>query len=199
MKKEPSKEEILVMYRNTKEKIDKYGYTVIGTVDGKDALKRPLAYTIGLSNTTNHEIVTFFPVKQKDNDPGMKIITNVIKNIIDRNITFQSKIIKDEKIYYLPFAMLILDENTKNDVEKVWAGQLTRDSLLSEYSKDDHKLALLIFTDKHGNLPWKDKCESYWPNLCPPPLVAMAQLEITGSDSLLSKIEKDYNIEKKEN
>ena len=193
MSKEPSKDEILDFYKRTKEKIDKFGYTLIGTIDGKDALERPLAYTIGLSNTTNCEILTFFPVKQRKNDPGMRIITDVIKNIINNNIKFENKIIKDEKIYYLPIAMLVLDEDTKNDIEKVWAGQLTRDSLLSEFIKEDHKLALLIFTDKNGKLPWEDGCESYWPQICPPPLVAMAQLAITGNDSLLSKLENEYN------
>ena len=193
MNKKPSNNEILDFYKRTKEKIDKFGYTLIGTIDGKDALERPLAYTIGLSNTTNYEILTFFPVKQRKNDPGMKIVADVIKNIINNNIKFENKIINDEKIYYLPIAMLVLDESTKNDIEKVWAGQLTRDAVLSEFSKDKHKLALLIFTDKNGKLPWEDDCESYWPQICPPPFVAMAQLAITGNDSLLSKLENEYN------
>ena len=49
---------------------------------------------------------------------------------------------------------------------------------------------MLICTDKNGNFPWDEKCESYWPQLCPPPFVAMAQEQLTGDDSLLCRLEE---------
>ena len=39
-----------------------------------------------------------------------------------------------------------------------------------------------------------DDCQSFWPEMCPSPLAAMAQMEILGEDTLLAKIEKDYKI-----
>ena len=188
--------EAVNFYKKSKKKIEKHGYMITGTIAGKDSLERPLAYTIGSSIKTGFEFVSFFPVKQQKDDPGTKIVSKVINNIISKEYTIDNQIIDDEEIYYLPIAMLLLDENTKNDVESIWACQLERDALLSEFSTDDHKLVLLIFTDKNGNLPWKEKCESYWPLICPPPLVAMAELAITGQDKLLSKLEKQFKLKK---
>ena len=90
--------------------------------------------------------------------------------------------------------MGVLEEEIKQDIESIWPRQLERDGFLAEFSTNDHKLILLICTDKNGNFPWDEKCESYWPQLCPPPLVAMAQEQLTGNDSLLQKLEKGYGI-----
>ena len=189
-------DEIKTHYDKIRNKIKKHGHVIQGTVDGKDALERPFAYTIGASFIIGAELLCFFPIKGK----GISIITGVINRILDvikeGNLTLSSQILNDNHIYYLPIAMLVLEEEIKQDTESVWPRQLERDGFLSEFSTNDHKLILLICTDKNGNFPWDEKCESYWPQLCPPPLVAMAQEQLTGDDSLLCKLEESLDINK---
>ena len=178
-------------YDKIRNNIKKHGHVIQGTVDGKDALERPFAYTIGASFKTGAEFLCFFPIKGK----GLSIITGIINRILDAvkegNFTLSSQIINDNHIYNLPIAMLVLEEEIKQDVESVWPRQLERDGFLAEFSTNDHKLILLICTDKNGNFPWDEKCESYWPQLCPPPFVAMAQEQLTGDDSLLCRLEEN--------
>jgi len=188
-------DEIKTHYDKIRNKIKKHGHVIQGTVDGKDALERPFAYTIGASFKTGAELLCFFPIKGK----GLSIITGIINRILDAvkegTLILNSQILNDNYIYNLPIAMLVLEEDIKQDVESVWPRQLERDGFLAEFSTNDHKLILLICTDKNGNFPWDEKCESYWPQLCPPPFVAMAQEQLTGDDSLLCRLEEDI-IEK---
>jgi len=176
------------------EKIKKFGHTISGTVDGKGSLERPFAHTFGASFALGFELICFFPIKDK----GLKIVGTIFNKIIElaksKEIDIKNQIINDERIYELPLAMLILDEELQKDIEKVWAKQLERGSLCSKFSTNDHQLILIIASDKDGILPWEENCSSYWPQMCPPPIVAIAQEEITGNDSLLSKLEKDYKI-----
>ncbi len=176
------------------EKIKKFGHTISGTVDGKGSLERPFAHTFGASFTLGFELICFFPIKDK----GLKIVGTIFNKIIElaksKELDIKNQIINDERIYELPLAMLILDEELQKDIEKVWAKQLERDSLCSKFSTNDHQLILIIASDKDGILPWNEKCGSYWPKMCPPPIVAIAQEVITGNDFLLSKLEKDYKI-----
>ena len=84
-----------------------------------------------------------------------------------------------------------------NRIDHQWIiDQLERDGFLAEFSTDDHRLILIIASDKNGVLPWEEGCESYWPQMCPPPLAAMAQMATLGEDTLLSKLEVDYKINK---
>ena len=57
---------------------------------------------------------------------------------------------------------------------------------------DGARNSLIVRTDKNGNFPWDEDCESYWPEMCPPPLAAMAQMSILGEDTLLTKLESAY-------
>ena len=176
------------------EKIKKFGHTVSGTVDGEGSLERPFAHTFGVSFTLGFELICFFPIKDK----GLKIVGTIFNKIVElaksKELDIKNQILNDERIYELPLAMLILDEELQKDIEKVWAKQLERDSLCSKFSTNDHQLILIIASDKDGILPWEENCSSYWPQMCPPPIGAIAQEIITGDDSLLSKLEKDYNI-----
>ena len=189
-------DEIKTHYDKIRNKIKKHGYVIQGTVDGKDALERPFAYTIGASFKTGAELLCFFPIKGE----GLSVITGIINRILgavkEGNLSLDSQILNDNHIYYLPIAMLVLEEEIKQDTESVWPRQLERDGFLAEFSTNDHKLILLICTDKNGNFPWDEKCESYWPQLCPPPLAAMAQEQLTGDDSLLCKLEDSLDINK---
>jgi len=190
-------DEIKTHYDKIRNKIKKHGHTIQGVVDGKDALERPFAYTIGASFITGAELLCFFPIKGK----GLSIIGGIINRILDAvkegGLTLNSQILNDFHIYHLPIAMLVLEEEIKQDIESIWPRQLERDGILAEFSTNDHKLVLLICTDKNGNFPWDEKCESYWPQLCPPPLAAMAQEQLTGNDSLLQKLEEGYGISTK--
>ena len=189
-------------YDKVSGKIEKHGHTILGTVDGKGNLERPFAYSIGASFSTGAEVICFFPLKGK----GLEIISGVINKVIsalkEKNLDIESQIINDENIYYLPIALVVLDDEEKEMVESVWPQQLLRDSLLAEYSTDDHKLLVLIATDKDGHFPWEPGCSSYWPDICPHPITATAQVVLTGDDSLLSKLEdqlgKDKNTNKKD-
>ena len=176
--------------------IEKHGHTILGTVDGKGNLERPFAYSMGASFSIGAEIVCFFPLKGK----GLEIVSGFINKVISalkmKNLNIESQIINDENIYYLPLAMVVMDEEEKEMVESVWPQQLLRDSLLSEYSTDDHKLIVLIATDKDGLFPWDPGCSSYWPDMCPHPITATAQIELTGDDSLLTELEDRLVTEK---
>jgi len=79
--------------------------------------------------------------------------------------------------------------------ESEWAGQLQRDAFLAEFSTEDHQLFLLLASDKDGNLPWEPECGNYWPDICPPPLVAIAQEILTGDDSLMQQLEEKLGID----
>tara|TARA_B100000401_G_scaffold80610_1_gene50711 strand:- start:4231 stop:4854 length:624 start_codon:yes stop_codon:yes gene_type:complete len=192
MKKEITEKDVIETYKNLKKKIDEYGFTVSGTVDGEGALERPFAHTFGFSFISGFEIICFFPIKDK----GLSIVGGFLNKIVEKvklnEMSITDQIIDQESIYYLPLAMHVFDDETQKDVERVWAKQLERDGAFSELSTDNHKLALIIATDKNGNFPWDEDCESYWPEMCPPPLAAMAQMAILGEDTLLTKLESAY-------
>lgn len=194
IKAQVSDKEAMEHVKKIGEKIKKFGHTISGTVDGKGSLERPFAHTFGASFALGFELICFFPIKDK----GLKIVGTIFNKIIElaksEKLEIKNQIIDDKRIYELPLAMLILDEEMQKDVERVWAKQLERDSLCSKFSTNDHQLILIIASDKDGILPWDDNCGSYWPQMCPPPIVAIAQEVITGNDSLLSKLEKDYKI-----
>ncbi len=196
MKRDISDKDVVDTFNKLKEKIDKFGHTTSGTVDGKGALERPFAHTFGFSFSSGYELICFFPIKNK----GLAVVGNIFNNIIDgvksNALQISDQIINDKSVYYLPLAMHVFDKDTQKDVEKVWAKQLERDGAFSELSTDNHKLVLIIATDKKGNFPWQDGCESYWPQMCPPPLTAMAQMTILEEDTLLSKLEVEYKINK---
>ena len=196
MKRDISDKDVVDTFNKIKEKIDKFGHTTSGTVDGKGALERPFAHTFGFSLSSGYELICFFPIKNK----GLAVVSNIFNDIIDgvksNTLQISDQIINDKSVYYLPLAMHVFDQDTQKDVEKVWAKQLERDGAFSELSTDNHKLVLIIATDKKGNFPWQDACESYWPQMCPPPLAAMAQMTILEEDTLLSKLEVDYKINK---
>ena len=196
IKREITDKDVIDTYKNLKKNIDKYGFTVSGTVDGEGALERPFAHTFGFSFISGYELICFFPLKAE----GLSLVGGFLNKIVEsvklNEISITDQIINKESIYYLPLAMHVLDVETQKDVERVWAKQLERDGAFSELSTDNHKLALIIATDKNGNFPWEEGCESYWPQMCPPPLVAMAQMAILGEDTLLSKLEVDYKIDK---
>jgi len=186
--------EIQDYYKKIAKKIKKYGHTVIGTVDGKGNLKRPFAYTIGASFKVGAEFLSFFPIKGK----GVTVISKIMARIIDLiqkgDMNLKSQIIKEDSVYSLPIAMLVLDNEIKKMVESTWPQQLQRDAFLSEFSTDDHQLVALIASDKDGNLPWDPKCDSYWPEICPKPLVATAQETFSGDDSLMEALEIELGI-----
>ena len=181
-------------YNNISEKIKKHGHTILGTVDGKGNLKRPFAYTLGASFTTGSEFLSFFPIKGK----GLSIISGIMNRIIrlmkDGDLTLSSQILNDERVYNLPIAMVVLDNEIKEMIESTWPQQLQRDAFLAEFSTDDHQLISLIASDKDGNLPWEPECGSFWPDMCPPPLVATAQKILTGDDSLMQRLENKLGI-----
>ena len=181
-------------YNNISGKIKKHGHTILGTVDGKGNLKRPFAYTLGASFTTGSEFLSFFPIKGK----GMSVISGIMNRIIrlvkDGDLTLSSQIFNDERVYNLPIAMVVLDNEIKEMIESTWPQQLQRDAFLAEFSTDDHQLISLIASDKDGNLPWEPECGSFWPDMCPPPLVATAQEILTGDDSVMQRLENKLGI-----
>jgi tetratricopeptide (TPR) repeat protein len=110
-------------------------------------------------------------------------------------LTLKSQILNDERIYNLPIAMVVLDNEIKEMIESTWPQQLLRDAFLAEFSTDDHQLVVLIASDKDGNLPWEPGCGSFWPDMCPPPLVATAQEILGGDDSLMRQLEGELGID----
>ena len=108
--------EIQDEYNNISEKIKKHGHTILGTVDGKGNLIRPFAYTLGASFTTGSEFLSFFPIKGK----GLSIISGIMNRIIrlmkDGDLTLSSQILNDERVYNLPIAMVVLDNEIKENV-----------------------------------------------------------------------------------
>ncbi len=181
-------------YDKTAESIKKHGHTILGTVDGKGNLKRPFAYTLGASFTTGSEFLSFFPIKGKGMSVISGIMNRIIRLVIDGDLTLSSQILNDERVYNLPIAMVVLDNEIKEMIESTWPQQLLRDAFLAEFSTDDHQLVVLIASDKDGNLPWEPGCGSFWPDMCPPPLVATAQEILTGDDSLMQQLEEKLGI-----
>ena len=181
-------------YNNISGKIKKHGHTILGTVDGKGNLKRPFAYTLGASFTTGSEFLSFFPIKGK----GISVISGIMNRIIrlvkDGDLNLSSQILNDDRVYNLPIAMVVLDNEIKEMIEFTWPQQLQRDAFLAEFSTDDHQLISLIASDKDGNLPWEPECGSFWPDMSPPPLVATAQEILTGDDSLMQRLENKLGI-----
>jgi len=182
-------------YDKTAESIKKHGHTILGTVDGKGNLNRPFAYTLGASFSTGSEYLCFFPIKGK----GIEVISGIMNKLIgviqDGSLTLKSQILNDDRIYGLPIGMVILDDAIKEMVESTWPQQLLRDAFLAEFSTDDHQLVVLIASDKDGNLPWDPGCGSFWPDMCPPPLVATAQEILGGDDSLMRQLEEKLGID----
>jgi len=196
MKRDITDKDVIETYKNLKKRIDKYGFTVSGTIDGEGALERPFAHTFGFSFISGYELICFFPIKNEGLSMVGGFLNKIVESVKSNELSIIDQIIEKESIYYLPLAMHVLDSETQKDVERVWAKQLERDGAFSELSTDNHRLALIIATDKNGNFPWEEDCESYWPQMCPPPLAAMAQMAILGEDTLLSKLEVDYKINK---
>ena len=64
MKRPITDEDIIKTYNKVQEKIKKFGHTTNGSVDGEGALERPFAHTLGFSNTSGYEILSFFPIKK---------------------------------------------------------------------------------------------------------------------------------------
>ena len=182
-------------YDKTAESIKKHGHTILGAVDGKGNLKRPFAYTLGASFSTGSEYLCFFPIKGK----GIEVISGIMNKLIgviqDGSLTLKSQILNDDRVYGLPIGMVILDDEIKEMVESTWPQQLLRDAFLAEFSTDDHQLVVLIASDKDGNLPWEPGCGSFWPDMCPPPLVATAQEILGGDDSLMRQLEEKLGID----
>ena len=179
--------EIQDQYDKTAETIKKHGHTIKGIKD----LRLGLAYTLGASFSTGAEFLSFFPLGGK----GLSIIGGIMNQIIrlvqNGSLTLKSQILNDASIYYLPIGMVALIDDVKDMAESKWAGQLQRDAFLAEFSTEDHQLFLLLASDKDGNLPWEPECGNYWPDICPPPLVAIAQEILTGDDDFLMRKSKD--------
>jgi len=173
-------------YDKTAKHIEKYGHSIKGI-----KAARPFAYTVGASFSTGAEYLCFFPIKGK----GFEIICGIMNKLIglvqDGSLTLNSQIINDEGVYYLPIGMVALIDDVKDMAESKWAGQLQRDAFLAEFSTDDHQLFLLLFSDKDGNLPWEPGCGNFWPDICPPRLVAIAQEILTDDDFLMRKSKED--------
>ena len=187
--------DVQLIYNKTKKNIDKHGHTILGTIDGKGNLERPFAYSIGASHSTNYEFISFFPVKDKGLSVVSKVINKIINTIKNDNFKVSSKIIKDDNIYYLPIIMYVLKDYEKKMIQSQWARQLEHDGFLNEFTKQNHELVVVIFSDKNGILPWDSKCESFWPDICPLPILASAELDITGNDNLMCKLENDLGID----
>ena len=62
IKREITDKDVIDTYKNLKKNIDKYGFTVSGTVDGEGALERPFAHTFGFSFISGYELICFFPL-----------------------------------------------------------------------------------------------------------------------------------------
>ena len=65
---------------------------------------------------------------------GDKLASVVVSNLQQKKLDIESQIINDNNIYYLPLALVVLDDEEKEMVESVWPQQLLRDSLLAELS-----------------------------------------------------------------
>ena len=173
-------------YDKTTESIKKHGHTIKGIKD----LRLGLAYTLGASISTGVEFLSFFPLDGE----GLSIIGGIMNRIIrlvkHGKLTLKSQILNDESIYHLPIGMVALTDDVKDMAESKWAGQLQRDAFLAEFSTDDHQLFLLLATDKDGNMPWEPECGNFWPDICPSPLVAIAQELLTGDNDFLKRKKK---------
>ena len=87
MKRPITDEDIVKTYKSVQEKIKKFGHTTNASVDGEGALERPFAHTLGFSNTSGHEIMSFFPIKNftlkncslpySPNNSRVKIFTDI--------------------------------------------------------------------------------------------------------------------------
>ena len=178
--------EIQNEYDKTAKKIEKYGHTIKGIKD-----VRHFAYTLGASFSTGAEFLSFFPLGGEGLPTIGGVMNRIIRLVKDGDLTLNSQILNDESVYYLPIGMVALIDDIKDMAESEWAGQLQRDAFLAEFSTDDHQLFLLLASDKDGNLPWEPECGNYWPDICPRPLVAVAQEILTGDDDYLERMNKD--------
>ena len=182
--------EIKDEYDKTAKKIEKYGHTIKGIKD-----VRHFAYTLGASFSTGAEFLSFFPLGGEGLPTIGGIMNRIIRLVKDGDLTLNSQILNDERVYSLPIGMVALTDDIMDMAESKWAGQLQRDAFLAEFSTDDHQLFLLLATDKDGNMPWEPECGSFWPDMCPPPLVATAQEILTGNDSLMRQLEEKLGID----
>jgi len=182
--------EIKDEYDKTAKKIEKYGHTIKGIKD-----VRHFAYTLGASFSTGAEFLSFFPLGGEGLPTIGGIMNRIIRLVKDGDLTLNSQILNDERVYSLPIGMVALTDDIMDMAESKWAGQLQRDAFLAEFSTDDHQLFLLLATDKDGNMPWEPECGSFWPDMCPPPLVATAQEILTGDDSLMRQLEEKLGID----
>ena len=173
-------------YDKTAQAIEQHGHTIKGIKD----VRLGLVYSIGASFSTSAEFCSFFPLKEK----GLSIVGGVINRIINLlqndELNLESQIIDNKNIYYLPIALVDLG-HLKYYTESKWVGQLQRDSFLAEFSTNDHQLFLLLFTDKNGNMPWDPKCENYWPDICPRPLVSFAEKILTDDENFTKRKKKE--------
>ena len=177
--------EIKDEYDKTAKKIEKYGHTIKGIKD-----VRHFAYTLGASFSTGAEFLSFFPLGGEGLPTIGGIMNRIIRLVQDGELTLNSQILNNESVYYLPIGMVVLTDDIKDMAESEWAGQLQRDAFLAEFSTDDHQLFILLASDKNGKLPWEPECENYWPNICPSPLVSIAQEVLTGGDDFLMRKNK---------
>jgi hypothetical protein len=173
-------------YDKTAKKIQKYGHTIKGIKD-----VRHFAYTLGASFSTGAEFLSFFPLGGEGLSTIGGVMNRIIRLVKDGGLTLNSQILNNESVYYLPIGMVVLTDDIKDMAESEWAGQLQRDAFLAEFSTDDHQLFLLLASDKDGNLPWEPECGNYWPDICPPRLVAIAQEILTDDDDFLMRKSKD--------
>jgi hypothetical protein len=177
--------EIQDEYDKTAKKIEKYGHTTKGIKD-----VRHFAYTLGASFSTGAEFLSFFPLGGEGLPTIGGIMNRIIGLVQDGDLTLTSQILNNESVYYLPIGMVVLTDDIKDMAESKWAGQRQRDAFLAEFSTDDHELFLLLASDKDGNLPWEPECGNFWPDICPSPLVAIAQEILTGDDDFLMRKNK---------
>ena len=63
--------------------------------------------------------------------------------------------------------------------------------MLSEFSTENHKLILILFSDKNGKMPWEEDCDNFWQRICPSLLVDLSQKILTGESDFEEKIKKD--------
>ena len=172
-------------YDKTAKMIKKHGHTIKGIKDLR------LAYTLGASFGIGAEFFSFFPLGGEGLPTIGGIMNRIIGLVQDGDLTLTSQILNNESVYYLPIGMVVLTDDIKDMAESEWAGQLQRDAFLAEFSTDDHQLFLLLASDKDGNMPWEPECGNYWPDICPRPLVSLAQEILTGDDDFLERMNKE--------
>ena len=178
-------------YDKTAQLIKEHGHIIKGIRE----LRLGVSYTIGASNSIGAEFVSFFPLKGEGINVITKIINKLVKLIKNDPEVMKSQIFNNKDLYGLPFGFVILPEKNKQFAESEYACQLQSDALLSDFSSRDHKLILLLFTDKYGKMPWEEGCNNYWPYICPDSLVRISQKILTGKTSNKNRLtidEDDY-------